>query len=506
MERTKRQPGKSVATYLHANINVNTNVNTNINTNVNVNATVNDNPDNDNNNNNNINNINNDNNDSNTQHAPSDQANDSSTILPFRLCVWIDKETEEVTQNTDAKEKEHENQNVNVNANANESRKRTKRQKRRPTKKDLGIRPYIQIFKDGKSIWTSRQKAQPLSFFKQSDKSIQIPVQQEIQGDILIRIRHLCSDGRTKISVCRFGKKGYVAIFLNMHLQTGISYRSLYLHFYLCIYIYIYIYIYAFLFFFLGSRFDRDFMIDMVISTNKGESEADNEATQRFSKRFWSEIEKRSLFLEKNRLSTDEKQSESEKTEMIENANLVAEIKQNNSEAISRDLPESETKAPPVVQFVVGTVENEHLHPDSSSGENMEEDNDDEPFTKLEDHHQPREVQPGQTQQPHEIQPGQIQPGQIQSHSAAETYLLATEAPQKEPSKEEVMGLFEAQTDRQEKNGMSELDDLEKFANGLDLDNVQVDSDTEQYFEQLTQTLSSHNTTVRFYLCFMLLI
>jgi len=66
----------------------------------------------------------------------------------------------------------------------------------------LGCSPYIQIFKAGKLILTAAsankysQGKEELPFCLPSDGSITFPIEQVLQGDVLIRCRHLATNGK----------------------------------------------------------------------------------------------------------------------------------------------------------------------------------------------------------------------------------------------------------------------------------------------------------------------
>lgn len=66
----------------------------------------------------------------------------------------------------------------------------------------LGCSPYIQIFKAGKLILTAAsankysQEKEELPFCLPSDGSITFPIEQVLQGDVLVRCRHLATNGK----------------------------------------------------------------------------------------------------------------------------------------------------------------------------------------------------------------------------------------------------------------------------------------------------------------------
>jgi hypothetical protein len=66
------------------------------------------------------------------------------------------------------------------------------------------VRPYLQIFKNAKLVYTSSKKGEELKWYRPEDHSILFPVGQVLEGDILIRIRHHNSDNN-RVSMLRFG-------------------------------------------------------------------------------------------------------------------------------------------------------------------------------------------------------------------------------------------------------------------------------------------------------------
>lgn len=72
----------------------------------------------------------------------------------------------------------------------------------------LGCSPYIQIFKAGKLILTAASAAkysqdkEDLPFCLPSDGSITFPIEQVLQGDVLVRCRHLATNGK-RVSMFR---------------------------------------------------------------------------------------------------------------------------------------------------------------------------------------------------------------------------------------------------------------------------------------------------------------
>jgi len=294
-----------------------------------------------------------------------------------------------------------------------------------PTKQDMGVRPYIQIFKDGQLIWTSRKKKKPLQFFEQSDRSMKFVVQKELEGDILVRVRHLCSDNRTKISVCRFAfHTGYLedhGMIRFTKSQLDGAWNS--------------------------DRFPKDFMIDMVI----GNVQQEDTAQSRFSELFWNEIERRSLMLENARAQRALQQEQ--KRQM---AKSEKEEEEKNAQAKTESETTRESAKEPIQEGHLS--ENEGLAKSGNhitiAQSNTNEHKDTEPHSKP-----------------------------------------ITHTPLQEPLAEELFEVFEPDNKPNGKDGPNELDDLEKFADGLDLENIQVDSDTEQYFEELNQKLLDSNTT-----------
>ena len=73
---------------------------------------------------------------------------------------------------------------------------------------ELGCSPYLQVFKAGKLVFTTaasksfNQSKDDLPFCVPSDGSITFPVETIVQGDILIRCRHLTRKGQ-RVSMFR---------------------------------------------------------------------------------------------------------------------------------------------------------------------------------------------------------------------------------------------------------------------------------------------------------------
>jgi len=83
-----------------------------------------------------------------------------------------------------------------------------------------GCRPYLQIFKDGKLLYTSTGlDSTALRWYTADDASVLFPVGMVLEGDILVRVRHLSSK-QIPISMLRFGfHTGFIS-------PTGTSSRS----------------------------------------------------------------------------------------------------------------------------------------------------------------------------------------------------------------------------------------------------------------------------------------
>ena len=64
-----------------------------------------------------------------------------------------------------------------------------------------GLRPYIQIFKNAKLMFSSRRKGSRLKFYDKDEGHIKFEVNKQIEGDVLVRIRHLCQDGAAKVEL-----------------------------------------------------------------------------------------------------------------------------------------------------------------------------------------------------------------------------------------------------------------------------------------------------------------
>jgi hypothetical protein len=72
---------------------------------------------------------------------------------------------------------------------------------------DGSCRPYLQIFKDAKLLYTSTGRSHMedgLRWYHRNDQCIFFPVDQTLEGDILVRVRHLSRTGQ-RVSMMRFG-------------------------------------------------------------------------------------------------------------------------------------------------------------------------------------------------------------------------------------------------------------------------------------------------------------
>ena len=132
-----------------------------------------------------------------------------------------------------------------------------------------GVRPYLQIFKNAKLIYSSRKKSKNIKFYEENDSIIKWEVNKEIEGDILIRIRHLDINTKQKVSVCRFAfHTGYLekqGVIRFKKTQLDGAWNS--------------------------ERFPKDFWIDMLIG-NANETETKQTKEQQ---KFWEEISRRSI-------------------------------------------------------------------------------------------------------------------------------------------------------------------------------------------------------------------
>jgi len=69
-----------------------------------------------------------------------------------------------------------------------------------------GCRPYVQIFKDGKLLYTSRVKGETVKMYSVGDvDTIKFKVMLEVEGDLLIRVRHSSMATHRSTSMFRFG-------------------------------------------------------------------------------------------------------------------------------------------------------------------------------------------------------------------------------------------------------------------------------------------------------------
>lgn len=73
-------------------------------------------------------------------------------------------------------------------------------------------RPYLQIFKDGQLLFTSTGRdSTELRWYTAADSCVLFPVGLQLEGDILVRVRHL-DEKKKRISMLRFGlHTGFVA-------------------------------------------------------------------------------------------------------------------------------------------------------------------------------------------------------------------------------------------------------------------------------------------------------
>eukprot|EP00455_Lapot_gusevi_P035215 TRINITY_DN3897_c0_g3_i1.p1 TRINITY_DN3897_c0_g3~~TRINITY_DN3897_c0_g3_i1.p1 ORF type:complete len:160 (+),score=36.79 TRINITY_DN3897_c0_g3_i1:319-798(+) len=65
-------------------------------------------------------------------------------------------------------------------------------------------RPYIQIFKNAKLIFSSTWQTKNIKAYNQEEGCVLFPVETPLDGDILVRIRHLTKNNN-RISMLRFG-------------------------------------------------------------------------------------------------------------------------------------------------------------------------------------------------------------------------------------------------------------------------------------------------------------
>ena len=73
-----------------------------------------------------------------------------------------------------------------------------------------GCRPYLQIFKNAKLIYTTTGRDKVLRSYSAADNSILFPVGLVLDGDILVRVRHL-DRAMNRVSMLRFGfHTGYI--------------------------------------------------------------------------------------------------------------------------------------------------------------------------------------------------------------------------------------------------------------------------------------------------------
>lgn len=116
----------------------------------------------------------------------------------------------------------------------------------RPLKKG-GCRPYFQIFKYGMLIFSSNSKDDPPSWSKYEDGSILVPVGIEVEGDILIRARHIGSKN-SRGTMFRIGfHTGYLADGISRFNKSDIDGADR------------------------ANAFDDNFFVDLVVSQTEPE-------------------------------------------------------------------------------------------------------------------------------------------------------------------------------------------------------------------------------------------
>ena len=128
-------------------------------------------------------------------------------------------------------------------------------------------RPYLQIFKNAKMVFSSTWSAKTIKSYTPEDGSIIFPVDSFLDDDILVRIRHLSANG-DRISMLRFGfHTGYIK-------QGDVNFRLLKNELDgACV----------------DSRFADDFLVDLICST----PEAD--ASSSMDQEFWKNMASRKI-------------------------------------------------------------------------------------------------------------------------------------------------------------------------------------------------------------------
>jgi len=66
-----------------------------------------------------------------------------------------------------------------------------------PDIENSGCRPYIQVFKNASLLYSSKQKGEELKAYRcDSDSKIHFPMELDLEGDVLIRVRHETSKAK----------------------------------------------------------------------------------------------------------------------------------------------------------------------------------------------------------------------------------------------------------------------------------------------------------------------
>ncbi|ETO19058.1 hypothetical protein RFI_18184 [Reticulomyxa filosa] len=339
--------------------------------------------------------------------------------------------------------------------------------KRRLSKKNVGIRPYIQICKNGKSIWSSRQKKKPLQFLSEIGE-----------------INQICTGSASRRRYC-----DSIDTFVFRQQNENLC---LQIRFVFIVYLYLFIYLFFCLFvrcllhtnafagrrpftqdiwkmtglslslqtnkqkskrinkYNLSHRIPPDFIIDMVVSSEKQSDSLQPQSQSQSFDQFWDEMQKRSLVPAFGALPFKKQNAGKDKTRK-----------------------KSQTSTATASALATDTVATTHDQSQSL------------PTTKQRSKSKTHTKNANKTT----------------SKPTPSAVLTENQNLQSMPSKEELTELFEpVESEYSSKNNV--MDELEKYAHGLDLDNIEVDSDTEQYFETLTQQISAQDNAVLLFIFF----
>jgi len=341
--------------------------------------------------------------------------------------------------------------------------KQQKVQKEREKEKEIstvletrrGLRPYIQIFKNAKLVFSSRRKSSRLRFYDESEGHIKFEVNKEIMGDVLVRIRHLSEDEKgteSKVSVCRFAfHTGYLeteGVIRFKKTQLDGAWNS--------------------------KKFAKDFWIDLLLGAENTSTMANAKAEQ--NALFWANITQRESRMAPPKLKPIEVNTrfsvlDDENNEDDDEVDMAEQEKE--QEVVEEEEPERERER-------ADEAEEEAL---SVIRSRMEQKEENEQSLLDEMDAKSKEVMDSMT---HLMAMTEYEMPKEKDREKEEEQEVEEEADkEKEEEEDEVVNAEEDPT-----STIDTFGDLEQFADGLDLDNVEVDSDTEQNFEMLLEELN----------------